>query len=190
MTLKTNVLVENICNLSEARYCSGMGVQFLACPAAQVDPTLFMAIKGWVQGPEMVVDISESAEHPDLNAYEADFILVNSNQLSATANKSPLPFMVRLNADDLLNLDQLAKYFERIQFVIIHEASKNEIDKLSALKYKIIVSVDKKNSIQLTEILDLPIAGILLTGETETAPGLKNYDHLSSVLEELEVEDY
>lgn len=189
MTLKTNVLVENICNLSEARYCSGMGVQFLACPAGQVDPTLFLAIKGWVQGPEMVVDISESAEHPDLNAYEADFILVNSNQLSATANKSPLPFMVRLNADDLLNLDQLAKYFERIQFVIIHEASKNGIDKLSALKYKIIVSVDKKNFDQLTEILNLPIAGILLTGESETTPGLKNYDHLSTILEELEASE-
>jgi hypothetical protein len=73
--------------------------------------------------------------------------------------------------------------------VITDVVSKKEIDKLSALKYKIIVSVDKKNSNQLTEILNLPIAGILLTGESETTPGLKNYDHLSTILEELEASE-
>ncbi|MCX8491238.1 MAG: hypothetical protein ORN54_09245 [Cyclobacteriaceae bacterium] len=190
MTLKTNVLVENICNLSEARYCSGMGVQFLACPVTQVDPTLFTAIKGWVQGPEMVVDISELTGHLDVNAYEADFILLNSSQLLTVTNKSYLSCIVRLNAGDLLNLDQLATYFERIKFVIIHNISTKEINKLSALNYKILVSIDQNQSIQLAELLNLPIAGILLTGETETTLGLKNYDHLSSVFERLEVEDY
>ncbi|MFN7260236.1 MAG: hypothetical protein ACK5TU_10085, partial [Cyclobacteriaceae bacterium] len=80
MTLKTNVLVENICNLSEARYCSGMGVQLLACPVAHVNPTLFAAIKSWITGPSMILDISESEEQPDVNEYDADFILVNTDQ--------------------------------------------------------------------------------------------------------------
>ncbi len=189
MTLKTNVLVENICNLSEARYCSGMGVQLLACPVAHVNPTLFAAIKGWIQGPSMILDISESREQHDVNEYDADFILVNTDQLSAKAKESSLPLIVRMNERDLLNIEYLSTHSQRIQFVLASNISLTELEKLKALKHKVLISFEKYPSSSLADLLSLPIAGLVLTGETEAMPGLKNYDHLSTILEQLETSE-
>ena len=186
MTLKTNVLVENICNLSEARYCSGMGVQLLACPVAHVNPTLFAAIKGWVQGPSMILDISESRGEHDVNEYDADFILANTDQLSAIAKASSLPFIVRMSESDLLDSEYLTLHSERIQFVVTNTISLTELEKLNELKHKVLVSIKKHQTNNLADLLSLPIAGLVLTGETEEMPGLKEYHHLSNVLEQLE----
>ncbi len=160
MTLKTNVLVENICNLSEARYCSGMGVQLLACPVAHVNPTLFAAIKSWITGPSMILDISESEEQPD-----------------------------RMNEEDRSNIENLSTHSQRIQFVMTKDISVTELEQLTSFNYKVLVSFKKTQPGNLGDLLSLPIAGLVLTGQTEAMPGLKNYDHLSTVLEQLETSE-
>jgi phosphoribosylanthranilate isomerase len=188
MALKTNVLVENISNLSEARYCAGMGVQFLAFPAMQVDATLFTAIKGWVQGPQMVIDISEiDNQLLTANDYGADFILVDCAQLPKI-NDPVLPLIVRLPAKKDLDVNDLSLYAGKIEYLIVNNASKNEVQKLHASGYKMLVST-AEGSMNVEEILTWPIDGIVLKGETETKPGLKNYDHLSFILDELEIDE-
>ena len=189
MTLKTNVLVENICNLSEARYCSGMGVQLLACPVAHVNPTLFAAIKSWITGPSMILDISESEEQPDVNEYDADFILVNTDQLYAIAKGSSLPLIVRMNEGDRSNIENLSTHSQRIQFVMTKDISVTELEQLTSFNYKVLVSFKKTQPGNLGDLLSLPIAGFVLTGENEAMPGLKEYDHLSTVLEQLETSE-
>ncbi len=189
MTLKTSVLVENICNLSEARYCSGMGVQLLACPVAHVNPALFAAIKSWVQGPSMILDISESREQHDVNEYDADFILANTDQLSTVAKESSLPLILRINEGQLPKIEYLSTLSQRIQFIVTSNISFTELEKLNALKHKVLVSIEKHQPISLVDLLSLPIAGFVLTGENEAMPGLKEYDHLSTVLEQLETSE-
>src|SRR5258708_3649368 len=70
--LITKVKVGKVTNLSEARYCAGMGVDFLSFPASSVDPKTFQEITGWVAGPKFGVEIDSST----VEEYKADFVEV------------------------------------------------------------------------------------------------------------------
>ena len=56
MSLVTKVKAANITNLSDARYCAGMGVDWIGFPLSQVNPTVFSEITGWLSGPQWVVE--------------------------------------------------------------------------------------------------------------------------------------
>jgi phosphoribosylanthranilate isomerase len=56
MSLKTKVKAGNITNLSDARYCAGMGVDWLSFPAEKVNPVKFKEITDWVTGPQFVLE--------------------------------------------------------------------------------------------------------------------------------------
>jgi phosphoribosylanthranilate isomerase len=181
MTLKTKVLVTNITNLSEARYCAGMGVQLLAFPINLVDPQLFHDITGWVQGPKMVLDISNATEIPsNISDYPADFILINSQQQLASSLLA-LPIILRINsASEIGSVDP-----RNISYLIVTGKNENEITQLTNDGFKVMLSVPGNIS-GLDDWLQLPIEGIALAGDKEEKPGLKNYDHLAVVLEGLE----
>jgi phosphoribosylanthranilate isomerase len=185
MALKTNVLVENITNLSEARYCAGMGVQFLAFPMQHVDPKLCKDITGWVHGPEIAIDIQNNSNlSVDLNEYQAPYIICSVSQLT-DGLQSASKFIVRLtptewNANKLF----LKQHHHEIDYLLFSEMNKESIDEASK-EFKVFVAM-KSNS--LSDLLALPIEGIALRGSDEMKAGLKSYEHLSEVLEELEVE--
>jgi hypothetical protein len=69
---------------------------------------------------------------------------------------------------------------------VTNTISLTELEKLNELKHKVLVSIKKHQTNNLADLLSLPIAGLVLTGETEEMPGLKEYHHLSNVLEQLE----
>ena len=56
-----------------------------------------------------------------------------------------------------------------------------------ASHFKILINQTDKYS--LHGLLELPIEGINVTGENELKPGLKDFEKLASILEELEVID-
>jgi len=60
--LKTKVKVSKVTNLSEARYCAGMGVDFLSFPVSSVDPKTYQEITGWVAGPLFGVEIDSNPD--------------------------------------------------------------------------------------------------------------------------------
>jgi hypothetical protein len=72
---------------------------------------------------------------------------------------------------------------------VTNTISLTELEKLNELKHKVLVSIKKYQTNNLADLLSLPIAGLVLTGQTEAMPGLKNYDHLSTVLEQLETSE-
>ncbi len=186
MALKTKVLVENITNLSEARYCAGMGVQLLAFPAQHVDPKLYKDITGWVHGPEMVIDIQNNSNpSTDLNEYQAPNIICSISQL-ADGLRSSSKFIVRLtpsewNADKLF----LNQHNQEINYLLFSELDKKSISEASK-EFKVYVAMGSNS---LSDLLALSIEGIALKGSDEMKAGLKSYEHLSEVLEELEVDE-
>jgi phosphoribosylanthranilate isomerase len=186
MALKTNVLVENITNLSEARYCAGMGVNFLAFPIQYVDPKLYKDITGWVHGPEMAIDIQNNSNpSADLNEYQAPNIICSVSQL-ADGLQSASKFVVRLtptewNANKLL----LKQHHHEIDYLLFSELNKELINEASK-EFKVYVAIGNNS---LSDLLALPIEGIALKGSDEMKAGLKSYGHLSEVLEELEVDE-
>ena len=66
MSLKTKVKVGNITNLSDARYCAGMGVDMLGFAIGKADgqgvgATKFKEITDWIAGPEFILELPEGA---------------------------------------------------------------------------------------------------------------------------------
>ena len=80
MSLKTIVKISNVTNLSDARYCAGMGVDMLgfsmdADSPNYIDPKKFGEIRGWVAGVQIVGETT--ATDPDvieqlLDTYQPD----------------------------------------------------------------------------------------------------------------------
>ena len=97
MALKTFVKISSINNLSAARYCAGMGVDFLSFPISSIDPKKYQEITGWVAGPKFGVEI----DSPNINAikeYKADFIEINIDQLASSSGFENL--IVSLDSGD------------------------------------------------------------------------------------------
>ena len=67
MALTTIVKVGNITNLSDARYCAGMGVDMLGfCfekkSEQYIDPESYKEIIGWISGPQLVGEFDTNDE--------------------------------------------------------------------------------------------------------------------------------
>ena len=183
MPLKTTVLVTNITSLSDARYCAGMGVDFLAFPSHLISPQSFKDISGWVQGPKMVLDISDSAEIPDnLNDYPADLLLISRDQLNTISSRSELPLIVGLQDHASADLTRGS-----IEYVIVKTPF--DIAEIKKFKHKILINMQPGDLTLIDQWLSLPIAGLVLQGSQETKPGLKDYDNLSLALGSLEASE-
>ncbi len=181
-------MVGNITNLSEARYCAGMGVHFLAFPSDIVNPKMYQDITSWVQGPEMVLDISASESIPDnCNEYMSDYILMNTEQLEKI--NAPLSTALIIKASRTYHFDEsrMLAHTGKIRYVVAENLSDQEIRNITNNGYHVLIAIDHQNELSLLDkVILLQATGIVLMGSQETRPGLKNYEHLSSVLELLE----
>jgi phosphoribosylanthranilate isomerase len=182
MSLKTNVWVNKITTLSEARYCAGMGVQFLGFQPAVVDVKTYRDITGWVSGPSFFLDISEEMTMPAQVAdYACEYLLIREEQV----NELPATIDSKLLIKKSLSYSGSTPSPTRADSILLFENWAPEwLEKAPA---RTVVAVS--NPAEALLAISLPIAGILLQGSTEASPGLMEYDHLSSVLELLETED-
>ncbi|MBI3220148.1 MAG: hypothetical protein HYZ44_11600 [Bacteroidetes bacterium] len=181
MQLKTNVWVNKITSLSEARYCAGMGVQFLGFQPSVVDVKAFQGITGWVLGPSFFLDISEEEMMPShLDDYACDYLLIREDQV----DQLPATISSKLLIKKTLSISQSGGLHPEAAYLV---AENWTLDSLKKVPAETIVMVS--NPDQVSAVISLPIAGILLQGSTESKPGLMEYDHLSAVLEMLEIED-
>jgi len=197
MALKTLVKVGNISNLSDARYCAGMGVDMLGFSVVEgqdhyVSPILFKEIRGWFTGPTVVAEAYGITSNNDLSVisqhYAPDFI-----ELSMTEFKSIKPesgnYILFITSDDwkkdqsdiLLN----KKY---IAYLLVPADTTSDILQNLSGDFNVIVKVDSTNNID-TLLESGVIKGISLQGGSEEKPGLKNYDQLSEIFEKLEIDN-
>lgn len=181
-------MVGNITNLSEARYCAGMGVHFLAFPVDIVNPKMYQDITSWIQGPEMVLDISASHGIPDhYNEYKADYILMNVEQLLQI--NAPISNAIIVKANRLFPFEEsnMITHSGKIRYIVAEDLLDDEIQKITNNGYHVLLATTHQNEIDLVDkAFQHQTKGIVLMGSQETRPGLKNYEHLSSVLELLE----
>jgi len=192
MSLKTKVKAGNITNLSDARYCAGMGVDWLGFPADSIDPKTFAEITGWVTGPQFVLELGTGPIPESLSDYAVDIIQVNYQQLQKSI-LSKHQFIVALSLTDWNDAKaELIKNKDRIQHVLVLNLTGNKTEEVNILT-EIAAHTDVLISLEgcpysLHEILDFPIAGINIAGNSELKPGLKDYTELAEVLEQLESE--
>jgi len=183
MEERTLIYVNRITNLSDARYCAGMGVDllgFVIDPASPdyVSPALFQELVGWISGPERVLEVGHTAINHDSirDQYAADYLHIPEERLNEfTASAWKLIVEVSTNSESMASMHK-----SPVAFWAVHGIGK-PIEDIS-VPYLTFGPVDSPIRESLNAV---GAKGIILSGSRETAPGLKDYDNLSSVLEEL-----
>jgi phosphoribosylanthranilate isomerase len=207
MALKTFVKISGVKNLSDARYCAGMGVDLLGFNIdSQSDspmaPEVFWAITEWVSGVGIVGEFSASTTdqiQDTLKNHTVHFIETPDLALAAQFVQEGQKVILSLEIteiDDLMNFftNQLPSH-NNVSYLLL----KSEKDELNEELVEAIgkinkviplllgFGVNKANVIALVE--SGKISGIALNGGDEIKPGFKDYDELADILELLELED-
>ncbi len=187
MALRTLVKVGEITNLSDARYCAGMGVDMLGFnlnPGSEtyVSPEQFKEMTNWVSGVRLVGEFGDATPEfieKALEQYELDMIQVQTSNYSTNTG---LPLILEIN--DLQEVENISNPGEIEYFLLEHSAQ--FIDNLG---YPVLLGNDLEVDEVLTIIESTSIRGIALKGSFEEKPGFKDYDQLADILEALETDD-
>jgi phosphoribosylanthranilate isomerase len=192
MALKTQVKVGNISNLSDARYCAGMGVDMLGFTVIEgqphyIPPKLYQDLRGWVAGPAFIAELygmkSTEGLQSILEDYKPDFLEVGITELQNIPASVQQHLIVRIeNTNDL---DTIKTFMEKIRYVIVDETNKDVIQHISK-HIPVIVSLQTVSGLHLLDTSD--VKGIALSGSPEIRPGYKDYGDLADVLEQLEID--
>jgi phosphoribosylanthranilate isomerase len=183
MPLKTLVKAGNITNLSDARYCSGMGVDMLGFGVVPGEPnhlpeTLYQQIRGWVSGPKVVAECYGAKVGFDLKTalsnYAPDYIECSFLEFDFLKSQTDLPFILYVSAKEL---NRISETDPRIAYWIIEHN-----DKVSTGSIPVLVKVNSRGDLNFAS----DYAGVVVSGSPELRPGFKNYDELSEILEALE----
>ena len=184
MALKTLVKIGGITNLSDARYCAGMGVDMLGFDVIEgspnyISPESFHQIRGWITGPLIVAEIAglKTAENlPQiLENYRPDLLQMGLAELTIIPSP-PLPYILRLKEDqDIRHLSIKPEYLL---------GNTRPATPLNAPFLLEVTSTDEARD----ALSNAHVRGIALNGGPELKPGLKDYSSLADILELLEVE--
>ncbi len=182
MPLKTFVKVGKITNLSEARYCAGMGVDLLGFCTLKgnenyLAPSLFQEIRGWITGPSIVAEIYGLKNKTDLEGilsdYKPDYLEMGLQELDLLGDV-PLPFILSKPEGG-----SLAALRQEPRFILLKDLADD------AVPYPCLAEVRSLQDVQ--RALSFPyIVGIAMNGSPEISPGLKEYELLAEILEYLE----
>lgn len=187
--LKTKVKAGNITNLSDARYCAGMGVDWLGFPVSDIDPKTLAEITGWVSGPQFVLEVT--TQNPErLLSYPDTWVQIPFSQLNAFHHRRQLIVSLPLNQWTELNANP--GITTNISMLVITglsgtlEADRKVLAEITQ-HHDVLIDFDSC-PYSLAQILTLPGSGITIAGNQEIRPGLKDYSALASVLELLEAD--
>ncbi|MCU0339713.1 MAG: N-(5'-phosphoribosyl)anthranilate isomerase [Spirosomaceae bacterium] len=202
--LKTTVKVSHITNLSDARYCAGMGVEMLGFSIEEnsvnyVEIKRFQEIRSWVAGVQIVAE-TDTSEGDDLleklQQYQPDAIQVsNAALLPWLKTETDKPLILRLEADQ--DTDTIAQLMESCQSYVSYFLLESSSDAafegdwphflgVLAARFPILLGFGLNESV-VNLITDmLPQVGIALRGSDEIRPGYKEFGELMDLLELLE----
>ena len=194
MALKTFVKINSINNLSDARYCAGMGVDVMGFnidheSSGFVTKESFDEITGWVSGPEMALELGNSKE--GIEDYKANYLEASDALvLQKSADKADKRSILKTT------LAQANEYInDNFDYLHLHSDSDfltfEEIEAIKKISNSIKVilgygfTADNIESI----LKETGVHGIAITAGEEIRPGYKDFDELADILELLEVDD-
>jgi len=195
--LKTRVKVSGISNLSDARYCAGMGVDWLGFPMAELSVEKFTEIRNWLSGVEIVGEacgISAAEIIKMCGIFKPDVLEIDSTVHLEAIACIDIPKILRVNIDT----DNLPALFVSAgpyvqQFLLVgndqHSLSGMEASvEIWAAKYPILVGLEIPDEDLDEWIEQSSILGIGLMAGKEERPGFRDFTNLMSILEKLETE--
>jgi phosphoribosylanthranilate isomerase len=205
MALKCLVKVSEVNNLSDARYCAGMGVEMIGFCLDENHPKFIeMArlreIAVWVSGVKVVGEVAgDDVENINYLAEQLnlDYIQLSHSISLEHITRIKKPVILKLDFDPE-NIDNIAIELQTMQkhvdFFILESRNFDTVKSFEKLLhswcsgYKIILGFGVRRE-DLDEILNvIKPYGLALKGGHEIKPGLKNFEELSEILEALEIE--
>ena len=196
MSLKYFVKVGNVNNLSDARYCSAMGVNQLgfklndlANNSSKIDN--IKEIIGWINGVDTVAEfVNNDVEFINsiIKIELFDFIQLNDKINIDDVNINPKRIIISINHIYELNeffVDDLIKKFSEISYLIIENVelfTSSQLYKLSN-NFKILIN-PTLNFIEIEDLINkYSFLGFNLYGSDEIKAGFKDYNSISDTLD-------
>ena len=194
--LQTKVILSRVTNLSDARYASGMGVDYIGFsinPENSQYVTIEQAktISDWLSGVSIIADIGDYVI-TDMAEYAAAYIQTSNASLINELDEPILAIDINdVNINDVINT--MATSSANVSFFILNVES----ELMSALqpqlkelcrKYPIYISAEFDSQNLAFVLSDIKPTGIVLLGSIEEKPGFSSYDGIADILEQLEVE--
>lgn len=206
MSLKTFVKINRITNLTDARYCAGMHADLLGFCLEEgtthfLTPKQFEEITGWVSG------IAFAAEFNNSSAYQIQNTLNHYEGITWIESEHLEPLLELVGSDLKLLYKQDIKQVKKLEnslgpilqkhLIKLHLTSTNNSltpdDQEIIQTYSRFTDVILGFGISPTNASDLSekdwISGLALNGGDEIKPGLRDFDQLAEILENLEIED-
>ena len=195
--LRTKVKVSAIESLSDARYCAGMGVEWLGFSMTLVPVDKFNEIRNWLSGIQIVGEAFNCPEDQIIalcEVYKPDVLEIDSSANLEKIKHLTLAKILRVNLDS----DNLPALFAAARpyvdyFLLVGDSDdslkgfENQLEIWSA-QYPIIVGLSIPD-LDLDEWVDQSsIQGIGLIAGKEERPGYRDFTDLMTILEKLETE--
>ncbi|MEI7584042.1 N-(5'-phosphoribosyl)anthranilate isomerase [Runella sp.] len=204
--LKTVVKISNVTNLSDARYCAGMGVEMLGfsideAAETYVDLKKFNDIRSWIAGVQIVAETElteASLLLEKIERYQPNAIQIsNAELLPWLKSETARPLILKVEADqDADTIEEImVKNAPYVTYFLLESGSDTPLagdwqDFLNTLsaRFSILLGfgITTENATFLLD--DVNISGIALRGGEEIRPGYKDFGDLMDVLEALEEE--
>ncbi len=195
--LKTQVKVSSIANLSDARYCAGMGVEWLGFPLQEITLERFTEIRNWLAGVQIVGEFTKvTAEQirEIVATYQPDVIEIDSSVSLVAIQSIDIPKILRVNIDTD-NLPAIfaasAPYVSHFLLVGDSLGSLTGMEasiEIWAAQYPIILGLDIPEDDLDEWVEQSSIQGIGLVAGEEDRPGFRDFTDLMTILEKLETE--
>ena len=189
MPLKTLVKVSHLSNLSDARYCAGMGVEMLGFRVVEgsdsyMAPEVFRDIRGWISGPRIIAELYGITGKTDITsiiqAYAPDYFELSYEEYERMASSLSLPCIVSISRAS--QIETLGNKKD-IEYLIADQNT--SCDDISASPYPVLI---KATSIQKLheQLSEGCFKGFVVEGPSESRPGITNYDQIGIMLEALD----
>lgn len=194
--LRFPVKVNSITNLTDARYCAGMGVEMIGFSLSEKHPRFIGSdkvngITGWLSGVKVVAEyfagekvevIEEQAKAISAEAVEVDALMYKNTSLPNHH------LVLRLSVAEWQDLKRnipekavLNLMLEKTDLVSL------DVIKEICISHATFLNFSKLELPLIDELLSkIEPFGISLDGGNELSPGISDFDHLAEVLEYLE----
>jgi phosphoribosylanthranilate isomerase len=192
------LLIRGINNLSDARYCAGMGADkltFVLDPGLpnHLDAKTVKELAGWIAGVELIGEFDQLSA-PEINALAAecslDAVLLRSHRTATDLAEIAPPVYYELHADELAAGPDSLRIIP-VGFVLEMAAEATaDTAALTALATRqplwLGPGLHPERAYELAK--QLPLAGLSFPSGDEVKPGLRDFDQLEAVFEALEVD--
>ena len=204
--LTKTVKISNVTNLSDARYCAGMGVEMLGFSIDEdspnyISPKKFEDICSWLAGVTLVAETSQTNPESILETlanYPVHAIQVEQpGLLNYLRSELNLPLILRISVD-IYEADEVTSILNRYESDVTHfllesdsnaELTEPWINVLGNVvaEYPILIGFGLDNEFTVSALTELlPNVGIALRGSEEIRPGYKDFGSMMDILEALE----